>query len=52
MAKRPSARFLAPQQAQDEIDIELIVVKKIVKRQEGVPHLEHRRDRRKDPLHK
>jgi len=42
---------LAPQQAQDEIDIELIVVKKIIERQEGVLHLEHRRDRRKDPSH-
>jgi len=51
MAKKPSARFLAPQQAQDEVDIDLIVVKKIIKRQEGVPDLEHRRDRRKDPLH-
>jgi len=44
-------RFLAPQQAQDEVDIELIVVKKIIKRQECVLDLEHRRDRRKDPLH-
>jgi len=49
--KKPSARFLASQQAQDEVDIELIVVKKIIKRQEGVPHLKHRRDRRKDPFH-
>jgi hypothetical protein len=30
--KKPSARFLASQQAQDEVDIELIVVKKIIKR--------------------
>jgi hypothetical protein len=48
---KPSARFLAPQQTQNEVDIELIVTKKIIKRQEGVPYLEHRRDRRKDPLH-
>jgi len=50
-AKKHSTWFLAPQQAQDEIDIELIVVKKIIERQEGVLHLEHRRDRRKDPSH-
>lgn len=49
--QKPLNGFLALHQAQDEIDIELIVVKKIIKSQEGVPDLEHRRDRCKDPFH-
>ena len=42
---------LAPQEAQDQIDVQLIVAKKLIKRQERVPDLEHRRYRRKDPFH-
>jgi len=48
---KASERFLAPQEAQDQIEVEFIVVKKIIERQEGVLDLEHRRNRRKDPLH-
>jgi hypothetical protein len=47
---KPPDRFLTLQKAQDQIEVELIAVKKILERQEGVSDLEHRRDCRKDPF--